>query len=97
MSGLLTASVFEPHVGTEFLVVAVDKVHLTLHTASRQPTRPHGDRTEPFSLLFLGPSGDMLPQATYTLEHTELGELDIFLVPVGPDGGGRQQYEAVFN
>jgi len=39
----------------------------------------------------------MLPQATYTLEHTELGELDIFLVPVGPDGGGRQQYEAVFN
>ena len=54
-------------------------------------------RSEPFSLVFLGPSNPILPQATYRLTHDRLGQLDIFIVPVGPDPQGRIQYEAVFN
>lgn len=48
-----------------------------------------------FSLLFLGPARPILPQATYRLEHAEMGAMDIFLVPVGPQAGG-MGYEAVF-
>jgi hypothetical protein len=54
-------------------------------------------RRRPFSLLFLGPvSRQYLLQGTYRLEHDQLGALDIFLVPLGPEHG-RMRYEAVFN
>lgn len=36
------------------------------------------------------------PQATYRLEHDELGVLEVFLVPLGPDTVG-MRYEAIFN
>ena len=48
-----------------------------------------------FSLLFVSPPGPFLPQAIYPLTHTSLGTLEIFLVPIGPVGGGNA-YEAVF-
>ena len=52
---------------------------------------------EPLSLLFLGPvSSQYLVQHIYRLEHDGLGTLDIFLVPLGPEGG-RMRYEAIFN
>ena len=50
---------------------------------------------EPFSLVFLGPREPMLPQRIYRLEHDELGELEIFLVPIAQDADGTR-YEAVF-
>lgn len=51
---------------------------------------------ERFSLFFTGPADVLLPQQLYTLEHDELGVLDIFLVPVArtPEA---LRYEAVFN
>ena len=48
-----------------------------------------------FSLLFRGPVDPFLSQGTYRLDHAELGALDIFLVPIGPDAEG-MRYEAVF-
>ena len=54
-----------------------------LDTVQRQAPRSHGDRTELFSLLFSGPPGTPLPQATYSVAHPELGALAIFLVPIG--------------
>lgn len=53
-------------------------------------------RVESFSLFFRGPLTPFFEQATYRLRHEKLGPLDIFLVPVGPDGDG-MQYQAVFN
>lgn len=49
-------------------------------------------RAEPFSLLFEGPGDLVLEQQIYRLEHPDLGELDLFLVTVGPG-----KIEAVFN
>lgn len=49
----------------------------------------------PFSLVFRAPKDVYLPQKTYTLEHQELGNLQIFLVPVQPDET-HTYYEAVF-
>ena len=56
---------------------------------------PDGQSRQQFALLFRGPLEPVLPQATYAVEHDELGRLEIFLVPIGPDGSG-MRYEAVF-
>ena len=99
MPDQLTPAVFEPHVGTDFSIDVSDGVvtSATLDSVQRHPPRSHGDRTEPFSLVFLGASGTPLPQTIYTMTHPALGNLAIFLVPIGPDDNGRQRYEAVFN
>jgi hypothetical protein len=51
----------------------------------------------PFSLLFLASGGEFVPQGTFSVRHEELGELAIFLVPLGPQDGGGMVYEAVFS
>ena len=53
-------------------------------------------RHEEFSLLFRGPVSPYALQAIHHIEHDRLGEFDLFLVPLGPDGQG-MRYEAVFN
>jgi hypothetical protein len=56
-----------------------------------------GEARQAFSLLFLGPlSPQYLVQHTYRLEHEQMGTLEIFLVPLGPENG-RMRYEAIFN
>jgi hypothetical protein len=52
--------------------------------------REPGGRT-PFSLVFQGGPNPPLEQAIYRVEHDDVGELDIFLVPIDVD-----RYEAVF-
>ena len=49
----------------------------------------------PFALLFHGPAAPILPQAMYRFEHPALPPLDIFIVPVGPEGDA-MRYEAIF-
>jgi Domain of unknown function (DUF6916) len=107
MDDPLDAQFFDAALGEPFQVVGFDdqaidpEQHTTivLDAVDRLPTSPGSPRTDPFSLTFLGPPGDHLPQALYTLEHPALGTLTIFLVPIGPDPGahGRHRYEAVFN
>lgn len=53
-------------------------------------------KQEAFSLLFRGPLTPFVSQGIRTLRHNDLGEMDIFLVPVGQEKDGFQ-YEAVFN
>jgi len=45
--------------------------------------------------MFLSPRGPFLPQAIYPLANPALGTLEIFLVPLGPQGDANS-YEAVF-
>jgi hypothetical protein len=49
-----------------------------------------------FSLTFHAPDGTHEPQQTFAVEHSELGEFLLFLVPLGPDSDG-MAYEAVVN
>jgi hypothetical protein len=95
----LTAHSFAPHEGTDFTVhLAPDvPIHLRLTTVTRFPLQPHAPRPEPFSLEFVGPAAPLLPQAIYPLEHPDMGDVDLFLVPLGPGPGGGVRYEAVFN
>ena len=56
-----------------------------------------------FALTFLGPpSTHHLPQRTYPLQHDHLGQMAIFLTPIGPapervNHQVRMRYQAIFN
>ena len=100
----LTIADFQTHLNQTFRVhiPAIDPIDLELHKVSEmgRPMIAEAEadgRRRPFSLLFLGPPSDRyLLQATYTLEHEQLGELLMFLVPLGPNAERRMRYEAVF-
>jgi hypothetical protein len=50
-----------------------------------------------YTLLFRSPGENRFaPQRAYLIDHDDLGTLEIFLVPRGPDGKG-MTYEAVYN
>ena len=53
-------------------------------------------KLEQFSILFIGPAEPCLPQSTYEIEHREMGNFDLFLVPIASDKNGTS-YEAVFS
>ncbi len=59
-------------------------------TLSKPGIRP------PFSLIFLAKDPRVLPQRLYRMEHGQLGDLTIFLVPIGKDAQG-VKYQATFN
>lgn len=90
---------FADKVGEVFTISeeAVPGIPLILTEAEPlSPARaPRGVRP-PFSLIFLAKDPRVLMQRLYRMEHNELGELSIFLVPVGKDAEG-VQYQAVFN
>ena len=102
MPETLALNDFTPLVGTVFTITFTDgTLELTLGAVEPQGTRaPRADapdlRTEPFSLVFLGPLSPVLPQRAWDLAHPALGTHGIFLVPLGP-AEGRMRYEAVFN
>ena len=57
---------------------------------------PTKDTRQAFSLLFRGPTEHSLSQSLYRIENETLGELQLFLVPLGPDETG-MLYDATFN
>lgn len=91
------AATFAPHRGTAFDVAGDDDAALVLELVevNERGAGSPGGRAQ-FSLLFRGPSSPVLAQQIYPLRHAELGELELFLVPVGPIDGGFG-YEAAFN
>jgi hypothetical protein len=99
--GWLTFDMFAGRVGEQF-VVALDeerRVVIELGEATESSEAggpgPDGQDRRQFSLVFRGPAEPFLPQATYALSHAELDELELFLVPLGPDGEA-MRYEAAF-
>ena len=100
----LTSAAFEPHVGERFELVTAtgESFEVTLtscaETSYGSPEQwlEQIDRV-PFSLVFHAPGGELAPQQTFTVRHPQLGELEIFLVPLGPDRERGMTYEAVFS
>jgi hypothetical protein len=82
----LTADSFRPHLHEQFWL---DSHPVELVEVTELPGEP-GPRV-PFSLVFEGGPSPPLPQRIYSVEHPEIGALDIFLVPIAAD-----RYEAVF-
>jgi hypothetical protein len=98
MSANLTHDEFSKHVGTQFQI-ALGEREVGLKLAEVKAYMPLANEQagmERFSVFFEGPGDAMLPQKTYQLQHEQMGEIDLFLVPISGDERGFR-YEAVFN
>jgi hypothetical protein len=64
----------------------------------RDPKRslPSHVRQDPFQLKLRGPIEPLLLQSTYRFSHRELGDVQLFLVPMGPEDGSHW-YNVVVN
>ena len=90
-----TAEDFEPFQGDSFTTTG-QELTLQLVGVAEVPSSEPEPARQPFSLTFKGPCADMPTQGLYQLEHPTIGELGIFLVPVGMEGE-EYLFEAVFN
>ena len=93
----LTYEKFLIHKDSPFTLVQENEpaTDLILVEVSTSPPPATGMR-QPFSLIFEGTPGVVLPQHIYTLTHAQMGTLDIFLVPIGATPTATQ-YQAVFS
>ena len=75
-----------------------EPVEFKLVEAAHQNTSgPAADgMRESFSLVFTAPNEYRFEQGIFPLQHPELGNLDIFMVPVG-EADDCIQYQAIFN
>jgi hypothetical protein len=97
----LTHDDFSGRIGEPFEVKVEDQPPLALALAETSlggelgGPGPGGQERFQFSLVFRGPTTPLLPQGTYALHHADLGELSLFLVPLGPKDD-EMRYEAAF-
>jgi hypothetical protein len=93
--GSVRADDFAPHVESTFAVTAPagEDFAITLVDVCRGAG---GATREQFTLTFAGGPSPAVRQGTLRLVHDVLGELELFVVPIGPGGDGRPRYEAVF-
>jgi hypothetical protein len=95
----LQSSDFRPHLHQNFRVRpdGMEPLDLELIDVSELDAAGSERGRRPFALHFLGPiSQQYLTQGTFALEHAQLGRLQIFIVPLGPENQ-RMRYEAIFN
>lgn len=95
----LTEEAFSAQLNTTFQVEALPaqtveiKLVEVLGASNGMPTV---DGQERFGLYFTGPGDSFLQQQTYLMRHEQLGDLEIFLVPIAREADGFR-YEAIFN
>jgi len=92
MSGALTLHEFTPYLHTRFRVGQHESYELELTEVVDQSNV----RLEQFSLIFTGIASPWLPQGMYKLTHSQMGECELLLVPIGLDASG-MRYEAAFS
>jgi hypothetical protein len=100
MAASLTENEFSKHLNTKFRLnpATIDgHVELTLAEVKgyAKKAEEHSGM-ERFSAFFDGPGAVQLPQGVYSLSHDQMGEFEIFLVPIARNESGFR-YEAVFN
>ena len=98
MTELLTHEAFEPHRGTVFGISVNDqRDDLTLSDVQVQADS-RGYQRCPFTLIFTGARKDaVFDGSLYSLEHPQMGTVDIFLSPLARNQDGTFQYQAIFN
>jgi len=94
----LTLQHFAEHLNKPFTVVTEqgDMAFTLVEARTLSHPLPQGTTRSAFSLLFHSDSPVLFPQGIYRMDHPDIGEVEIFLVPIA-----RQQpgfvYQAVFN
>lgn len=101
MSDSLSLATFTPHLGRTFRLTAAPDLQIDVELVqarpldeARQPFPNRPGQRQAFALVFRGPDTPRLPQRIYRFER-EAFAADIFVVPIGLDGG-RLLYEAIY-
>jgi hypothetical protein len=95
---LLTKSTFENTHNQEFTIQFDSQTSVVARLIEIKSINSHVLKTgqnEPFSLVLETPGDTVYEQNTYMMQNKELGELTLFLVPIGADKKG-VRYEAIF-
>jgi uncharacterized protein DUF6916 len=94
----LTEREFSKHLNSKFNLAVNDRnLQVELVEVKSYRAGEHDQQgMERFSAFFKGPGDPRLPQQVYRFSHDQMGEFDIFLVPISGDQNG-YRYEAVFN
>lgn len=97
MAETLTHDDFLPHLGKEFRFSGWHGV-LTLEKVDVRQDRAMPNRTTPpFSAIFHGPRGDVLPEGLYEAKAGDAPGLSFYIMPIHTRAPDRQDYQAVFN
>jgi|ERR1041385_8372629 hypothetical protein len=95
MPPALTHDEFSQHVNTRFQVQIDDGTTIEMELAEISELKVHPNQEE-FAIVFRGPSNAFLQQGIRSVTHEQMGQFELFLVPIQQDTQGFY-YEAVFN
>ena len=95
MEASLTHETFTQYANTKFQVPLDENTAVELELVEVSELKLH-PRQEEFSLEFRGPLNMFLGQGLRNFEHEQMGNFELFIVPVEQDAQGFY-YEAVFN
>ena len=95
MEAVLSHEAFSQYINTKFQINIDEQqaVELELTEVSDLKLYP---KQEEFAVTFRGPLNMFLGQGLRSFAHEQMGEFELFLVPVGRHDSGFN-YEAVFN
>ena len=99
MSEWQTEAEFRQNLNTKFRLLAntPKPIDLTLVDVESRPSDAHEEAgMERFSVYFTGPLEFLLQQAVYPLGHPQMGQFELFLVPIAQETDG-YRYEAIYN
>jgi hypothetical protein len=55
------------------------------------------NQRKPFSLIFQGPRGDVMPEGFYAADVEDGPRFEFYIIPIHTPAPGRQDYQVVFN
>jgi hypothetical protein len=95
MEAVLSHDAFKQYINTKFQIKIDEQppVEVELTEVSDLKLYP---QQEEFSVTFRGPLDMFLGQGVRFFTHQQMGQFELFLVPIGMDERG-YNYEAVFN
>ena len=95
MEASLTHEAFNKHEGTKFQVQVDENTDVELELADVSELKLYPQQEE-FSIVFRGPSDAFLGQGVRLFTHEQMGQFELFIVPLRQDDRGFY-YEAIFN
>ena len=91
----LTHEEFTQHAGTTFHAEVDENTNVPLDLIEVSELKVHPQQEE-FALQFRGPLDMFLDQGVRNFTHDQMGEFELFIVPIKQDAQGFY-YEAIFN
>jgi len=95
MEASLTHEEFSKAKNTNFKVEFDENTHVDLELVKVSDVKLHPQQEE-FAIEFRGPLDKFLNQGPHNFSHEQMGQFELFIVPVSQDAQGFY-YEAVFN